>query len=62
MELTYIFTAEVTSSQDVPGFVSNALLMPFINEVRTPPACDELRALTKSLFIRLIRPFLSAVE
>jgi len=23
---------EVTSSQDVPGFVSNALLMPFINE------------------------------
>ena len=25
---------EVTSSQDVPGFVSNALLMPFINEVR----------------------------
>ena len=23
---------EVTTSQDVPGFVSNALLMPFINE------------------------------
>ncbi|CCM02978.1 uncharacterized protein FIBRA_05093 [Fibroporia radiculosa] len=25
---------EVTTAQDVPGFVSNALLMPFINEVR----------------------------
>ena len=25
---------EVTMSKDVPGFVSNALLMPFINEVR----------------------------
>jgi 3-hydroxybutyryl-CoA dehydrogenase len=24
---------EVTESKDVPGFVSNALLMPFINEV-----------------------------
>ena len=24
---------EVTTSKDVPGFVSNALLMPFINEV-----------------------------
>ena len=30
-----ITLTEVTSSQDVPGFVSNALLMPFINEVRT---------------------------
>ena len=27
----------VTESRDVPGFVSNALLMPFINEV-----CDNL--------------------
>ena len=26
------FFAEVATSQDVPGFVSNALLMPFINE------------------------------
>lgn len=26
---------EVATSQDVPGFVSNALLMPFINEVNT---------------------------
>lgn len=25
---------EVTTSKDVPGFVSNALLMPFINEVK----------------------------
>jgi 3-hydroxybutyryl-CoA dehydrogenase len=24
--------AEVTTSQDVPGFVANALLMPYINE------------------------------
>jgi 3-hydroxyacyl-CoA dehydrogenase len=28
------FRAEVTTSKDVPGFVSNALLMPFINEVQ----------------------------
>jgi len=29
-----ILLPEVTTSKDVPGFVSNALLMPFINEVR----------------------------
>lgn len=28
---------EVTTSQDVPGFVSNAVLMPFINEVSVDP-------------------------
>ena len=28
---------EVTMSQDVPGFVSNAVLMPFINEVSVIP-------------------------
>ena len=34
MEVLYLtFSAEVTVSKDVPGFVSNALLMPFINEV-----------------------------
>ena len=32
--LHYLIT-EVTTSQDVPGFVSNAVPMPFINEVRT---------------------------
>lgn len=35
------FAAEVTTSQDVPGFVSNALLMPFINEVRGVSACPQ---------------------
>ena len=29
---TEVDSLEVTTSQDVPGFVSNALLMPFINE------------------------------
>ena len=33
-----IIKIEVTTSKDVPGFVSNALLMPFINEVRPFPS------------------------
>lgn len=32
-------TVEVTTSKDVPGFVSNALLMPFINEVSVYQQC-----------------------
>lgn len=36
---------EVTMSKDVPGFVSNALLMPFINEVRLSEVCT-LKTLT----------------
>jgi hypothetical protein len=38
---TPLFTLcqEVATSQDVPGFVSNALLMPFINEVHTSVCC-----------------------
>ena len=49
--LTYVFpflpTLEVTSSQDEPGFVSIALLMPFINEV----------CATLSHFFHLLRKF-----
>lgn len=33
LHLLGLSLAEVTTSKDVPGFVSNALLMPFINEV-----------------------------
>lgn len=41
MHCTSLFThrQEVATSQDVPGFVSNALLMPFINEVNTSVCC-----------------------
>jgi 3-hydroxyacyl-CoA dehydrogenase len=34
---------EVTTSKDVPGFVSNALLMPFINEVHLPTRPEAFR-------------------
>ena len=55
-----MYLAEVTSSQDVPGFVSNALLMPFINEVRylTARPLLVLALITTTLPTRRLRPYM----
>jgi hypothetical protein len=45
--------SEVTVSKDVPGFVSNALLMPFINEVTPYPIL--ISYYVKHVFFLLVR-------
>ncbi len=50
---------EVTYSKDVPGFVANGLLMPFINEVRGVrtlslawlPCCRSLTAIAQAIMM-----------